>query len=550
MLYREICRILGIYIFGFTIALLIPFVIALCFEYSSDPKEAIYPKCALAFLETIFVSLTCATLFYMIGYKSRTLLFRREGIVAVVMIWLITPLLAGLPFWFSGTLKDPCQAYFETASAMTTTGATVLIAKNYDSKTGQEIPIKYTVPGVITTVYEYYGTVNPIRNPLTGEILHEGIEAVSKALLFWRGFLQWLGGVGVVVLFVAVLPALGIGGKLLFQTEITGPIKDAITPRIKETAAQLWKIYLILTLAQIGVLFIVNPHLNWLDITTIAFSTISTGGLSIKNNGIAAYNDPTLEWIIIIFMILGSINFAYYYFILKGKFYKFTDPEFILFLAIIVVESIVTVWALIGHNFYPLNDQKVQIAGLHDSIRYGIFQILSAQTSTGFVTANYDLWPYGIQVLILIATFVGGMSGSTAGGMKVIRQYMIFRIVQYKIESLFRPDNVRTFQIGNRPVDNNAIMMVLSYFAIILSLSVLGTLVYVFDGIDPESALGLVACMINNGGMPFRVAGPLGSCAFMSDFALLFSSLYMILGRLEFFAVIALFIPGFWRQDS
>lgn len=549
MLYREICRILGLYIFGFTLALLLPFAIACYLEFSPNPAEAVYPKCAMCFLGTIVVSLTCAVLFYMIGYRSRPLLYRREGIVAVVMIWLITPALAGLPFWLSSTLKDPCQAYFEAASALTTTGATVLIAKNYDTK-GNEIPIKYTVPGVITTIYEYYGTVSPIRNPLTGEVIYEGIEAVPKALLFWRGLLQWLGGVGVVVLFVAILPALGIGGKLLFQTEITGPIKEAVTPRIKETAAQLWKIYLILTLIQICVLFIVNPSLSWLDITTIAFSTISTGGLSVKNNSIGAYNDPLMEWVIIIFMILGSINFSLYYFLLKGKIYKFTDPEFILFVAIIVVESIVTVGALIGQTIYLLNDTSIKQTGFHDAVRYGVFQIISAQTSTGFVTANYDLWPYGVQVLLLIATFIGGMSGSTAGGMKVIRQYMIFRIVQYKIESLFRPDNVRTFQIGNRPVDNNSIMMVLSYFAIILSLSVLGTLVYVFDGIDPESALGLVACMINNGGMPFRVAGPLGSCAFMSDFALLFSSLYMILGRLEFFAVIALLIPAFWKQDS
>lgn len=544
MLYREICRILGLYIFGFAFAFLIPLGAAIYFEIH-DPLE---PRTSSFFLQSILVCLTCAVFFYMIGYKCKSIIYRREGIASVVLIWIITPILAGLPFWLSGTLTDPIQAYFEAASGLTTTGATVLAPKNFGPD-GVEIPLNIVVPGVVPTVYQFYGTVSPIRDS-TGQIIAQGIEAVSKGLLFWRSFLQWLGGLGVVVLFVAILPALGIGGKLLFQAEIAGPIKDTMTPRIKETAMRLWKIYIVLTLLQILVLFFVAPSLNWFDTTTVAFSTISTGGFSVKNEGIAAYHNPGMEWVIIIFMILGGINFSLYYFLSKAKFYKLYEPEFLLYLAILIIASIIAIWKLYGNNNYLLNGSMTPPMELKEAIRYGIFQTVSAQTSTGFATANYDLWPYAVQIIMFIVFFIGGMSGSTSGGMKVIRPFIIFRIVQNKVESLFHPESIKNYNVGTRGIDNSSAMTVMSFFAILIALATLGTVLYVFDGIDLETSISLSACMINNGGMAFRAAGPISSCAFLSDFGLILSSILMILGRLEFFAFLSLLVPGFWSRYS
>ncbi len=544
MLYREICRILGLYIFGFTFAFLIPLGAALYFEIN-NPLE---PRTSTYFLQSIFVCLTCAVFFYMIGYKCKTIIYRREGIASVVLIWIITPIFAALPFWLSGTLSDPIQAYFEATSGLTTTGATVLAPKNFGPD-GIEIPIQTIVPGVIPTVYEYFGTVSPIRDP-SGQIVAQGIEAVSKGLLFWRSFLQWLGGLGVVVLFVAILPALGIGGKLLFQAEIAGPIKDTMTPRIKETAMRLWKIYIILTFIQMLVLYFVDPAMSWFDTFTISFSTISTGGFSVRNEGIAAYHSPGIEWVIIIFMILGGINFSLYYYLSKAKFYKLYEPEFLLYLAIIIVASTLAVWKLYG-NVNPLLDgSKGPNMDFYEAVRYGLFQTVSAQTSTGFATANYDLWPYAVQIILFIAFFIGGMSGSTAGGMKVIRQFMIFRIVQNKVESLFHPESIKNYNVGSRGIDHGSAMMVMSFFAILIALATLGTVFFVFDGMDLETALSLSGCMINNGGMAFRAAGPMNSCAFLSDFGLILSSILMVFGRLEFFAFLALLVPGFWSRSS
>lgn len=550
MYYREVCRILAFYLLGFSLMLLIPLALAVYYQFGAESHIHPQAHSTRAFALTIVITLAITALLYALGRNGKPLIYRREGIIAVVLIWFITPALSGLPFLLSGTLSNPWHAYFETTSGLTTTGATILAAKNYDSKTGKETPIHYTAPGVIPVNYDYFGTVDPIRDPISGKIVVEGIEAVGKALLFWRSFLQWLGGVGIVVLFVAILPALGIGGKLLLQSEVTGPIKDALTPRIKETAMQLWKIYLCLTALQVVALWIVDPKLPWLDAFTITFASLSTGGFSIRNANIAAYNSPGIEWVVIVFMILGSINFALYYFLWKGKFYKLYDAEFILFLALAVVASSITARLLIGYPSTPVLGTESHQLTINEAIRAGTFQVISANTSTGFATANYDIWPYIVQVIMLIMMFVGGMSGSTAGGIKTIRHFMIFKIVQNKLETLFRPECVRSFQVSDKEVDFHTASMVLSYFAIILSISVISTLIYVFVGIDPETSISLVGCMINNVGLVFRAGGPNWSCAFLSDFGLALSSFLMILGRLEFFAILALFVPSFWRRNS
>lgn len=550
MLYRDICKILALVVLGFTGTLLVPLILGIYYEFIADPQTHPQPHTTLYFVESIAIGLALAGILQYFSRGAAGRIYRREGLAIVVFIWVLIPALGALPFYLSGTLKNPFEAYFESASGLTTTGMSAIQAKNYDAKTGQEIPYELTVQGPIPTTYRFYGNVEPVRDPVTHQIVAEGVEAVGKALLFWRSFIQWLGGVGIVVLFVAVLPTLGAGGKVLFQAEVPGPIKDALTPRIKETAVNLWKIYLGLTVFLTFLLMVTNPAMEWFDAITITFSSLSTGGFSVRNTSIGYYKNAATDWVVILSMLLGSINFSIYYYALKGKIYRIFEPEFFLYLAILTVSCALAIWWLVGTPEVLFTEAPHKLFDLSDAVRHGTFQIVSAMSSTGFTTADYDIWPYAVQALMLVLMFVGGMSGSTAGGIKIMRHYMLFRIGQFKVESLFSPKRVQTFKVGGKEMDQGAMIMVLCFFLMIISVSVAGTLLYIFNGIDPETALGLVACMVNDTGMAFRAVGPLDSCAFMTNFDYALSSVLMIMGRLEFFAIFALLVPAFWKTNE
>lgn len=549
MLYRNICKLLGNYLFGLSLAMVIPFFMAIYYQYFEDPKHHPQPHAANAFFWGIFVTLALGFLFYFFGRHATGNLYRREGLISVVLIWVITPAMAGLPFVFGGALTNPFQAYFEAASGFTTTGATCMQAKNYDTATGKEIPITKVVCGEQETVYTFWGNIEPVRDPMNGKVISIGVEAVAKALLFWRSFTQWLGGMGIVVLFVAILPALGVGGKVLFQTEITGPIKDSLTPRIKETAFQLWTIYAGLSFLEIIFLMMTNHELGIFDALTITFSTMSTGGLSPKNESIGFFRNANTDWVVIIFMVLGSINFFLYFYALRGKFYRVYEPEFFLFIIIVILSCSFTAFHLVGQEKLLLNGEDAGPFSIGEAIRHGSFQVISAISTTGFTTVEPKVWPYSIQALMIILMFIGGMSGSTAGGMKIVRVFMLFKIAQHKIELLFRPESVRSFKIGQREVDSNVAITVLVFFWILVSLSVLGAFLYILSGVDLQTAFFLVTIFINNTGFGFQMVSPLDSCAFLTDFGLVLSSLLMLFGRLEFFAVLAVLVPAFWKQN-
>lgn len=522
MLYREILRTLGVFFLYFALVFIIPLLFSL-YEGELIAKD---------FLIAAVVSLIVGRGLLYLGGKSTGAFYRREGIASVVLIWFLVPAISALPFLTSGTIDNPFQAYFEMVSGYTTTGSTALQAKAYNEQ-GKEIPIVHTIPGVLPTTYTFFGNVSPLRDE-AGKVVKEGVEAVSRTLLFWRNFTQWLGGGGIIVLFVALLPALGIGRKVLYQSEVSNQNQEGMIPTIKETAINLWKIYLFLTVAEIAILMATNLTLPLFDAVSITFSTLSTGGFSTKNQSIAGYHNSATEWVVIVFMVLGSVSFSLYYFLFKGKFYRLVQPEFLVFMVSLVIFSGLAIASL----------------GDHGSMRDAIFQMVSAQTSTGFVTADFNIWPYSIQLLMIISMYIGGMAGSTAGGLKIIRHIILFKSAQYRAESIFRPERVRIFKVGGREVETNVALSVLCFFLIAMAMSTLATLVYVYDGIDPETALGLTSCMLNNTGMSFRMAGPEFSCAFLSDFSLLLSSFLMIFGRLEYYAVLSLLIPAFWRQES
>jgi len=249
-----------------------------------------------------------------------------------------------------------------------------------------------------------------------------------------------------------------------------------------------------------------------------------------------------------VFMMVGSINFALYFHCLRGKFYRIYQPEFWLYLGIVIVSCLVSVFNLVGTPNTTLFGTEEGVFGWWQAIRYGCFQSISAQTSTGFATANYDLWPFVNQVQMLLVMYVGSMAGSTGGGIKVIRHYMLGRILHYKLESIYRPFAKRTLRINGRTIANNAVTTVLCFYMVVMICSGLGTFLLTADGVDPATAFATNTCMLNNIGIAFRMGGPMESFAFLSPMAKIFSSLWMVLGRLEFFAVLVLLVPGFWKK--
>ena len=476
MYYGEMSRVLGKYFLCLATILLIPFLVAIGYELSTESK--VY---SMAFGMTMALALAAAALFKFFGRQSRGTLYRKESILIVVLIWFLTAAVGACPFLFARAMTNPLDAYFEAMSGFTTTGATLL-------QPG-EIPVP---------------------------------------LLFWRSFMEWLGGMGIVVLFIAVLPVLSMGGKFLFESEVSGINKEGITPRIKETASLLWKFYLGLTTLQVILMMATDRAMPLFDAVTLAFSTISTGGFTTMNKELITY--PATLWIIAVFMLAGSFNFTLYFHCLKGKFYRLYEPEFFLYLSILAGGCLLMSIPLLTK--YPLLE----------SLKQGSFMAISTQTSTGFSITSYELWPFACQVLMVILMFIGGMSGSTTGGIKVIRYFIILRLIKDKIESLFRPEAVRVLKIGEREIPPKTSMTVLIYFSIVILFVLLGTYLLVLDHQNPLTALGLTSCMINNSGLNLG-----GTITSLSPFSRIVCILWMVLGRLEFLSLMVLFVPAFWR---
>jgi trk system potassium uptake protein len=548
MNFTEIFRLLSVYLKFLAGALCCPLIVSVYFEFFCKETMKIFPQSAMAFFQTILIALFLSVLFKFLGRKSEGKIFRKECLAAAVLIWFLTGAVGALPYWLSDTLSSPLDCYFESVSGLTTTGATVMHPKKYDEETGDEVNWDVVVEGgKITTTYKFYGTVNPIRDS-RGSVLYSGIEAVSKGVLFWRSFSQWLGGMGIVVLFVAILPAFGVGSRVLMRSEVTGPVKEEVAPRIKESAAVLWKIYVGLTLGEVLILKLVNSTLPWFDAFTIAFSNLSTGGFTIKNGSIASYNHAGMEWVILLFMILGSINFTHYYYLLKGKLYKIFEPELFVYLISLLVGSFIMVLTLYLPEGGEIHSSGVEHFSFGKALRYGIFQLVSAQTSTGFSTADYEMWPYLNQVLLFIVMYLGSMAGSTGGGMKIARHFLLAKFFFKELESVYRPEVVKGVKVGGAFIYNKVESAILGFFFSIVALSIIGTFLFIMDGLDPQTALGVNGCMINNVGIAFRAAGPSQSFAFLPAASTLISILWMILGRLEFLGVLVFFIPRFWKK--
>lgn len=551
MSLHQLSRILGSYLIFLSLTVFALFLFAISSEVFFVSASNYYPKSWPSFLITFGISFFLGIALHRLGKNAHGTLYRREGLVLVVLIWFLTGAIGALPFWLSGTLKNPIDAYFESISGLTTTGASVMVAKAYDPQNGQELPLSTSVSTDPPTIYSFYGTIDPVKNPKTGELLFTGVEAVGKPLLLWRSFLHLFGGIGIIVLFLAILPILGIGGKLLYQAEVPGPLKDAFTPRVRETAILLFKINLALNVLQILLLIVTNPRMPLFDAICTSFATIATGGFSTRNNSIAAYESAATEWVVTAFMLIGSINFFLYVFLIKGKLARLKDPEFLVFIVGVLLASgivALSIWGTEVVIFTP-TDTMTRPMSFADALRYGCFNLVSLHTTTGFYTANYDIWPPLSQVIMITVMFIGGMSGSTAGGIKTIREAALVKVLIQRIESVFRPHAVRTIRIGTSEINLDRSIAVLSFFFLYILATLLGTLLLVMNGVDQESAFTVNASTLGNVGAAFRAAGPLGSFAFLPNFSKIVCILWMILGRLEFYALLILCIPDFWRKS-
>lgn len=481
MQLKVIQKILGILIMIFSINMLPPAIIGL-----------IYYQDFLPFFYSLALLLFIGFIVWLPAHKDKNELRTREGFLIVVLFWLVLGFSASLPFLFIEALHISfSNAVFEAFSALTTTGATVLT----------------------------------------------GLDDLPKSILFYRQQLQWLGGMGIIVLAVAILPMLGIGGMQLYRAETPGPIKDSkLTPRITETAKSLWYIYLGLTIA-CGISYWL-AGMSGFDAIAHSFSTIAIGGFSTHDASIGFFNSSIIELIAIIFMLLAGINFSLHFTLFRRKSLKayFSDTEFKAYIFYLTLTIII-----VGSYLYTTG-----VFDASTSLRQSIFHTVSMATTAGFTTNNFSVWPGFIPVLLIFISFIGGCAGSAGGGMKVIRFVLLWRQGYREIQRLIHPNAEISVKLSGKIVKEPVISAVWGFFALYIFTFVIIMLLLLTTGLDQVTAFSAVAACLNNLGP--GLGDVANNYASINDAAKLILSFAMIIGRLEIFSILVLFSPSFWRQ--
>ncbi len=484
--------VLGAFVFFLGFALLAPAVIALIY---GEPTW-------FAFLVSAVIAFVLGGTLYK-NFRSDQELRIREAFIVVSFTWLFLSIVGALPFVLSGVLGSYTDAVFETMSGLTTTGATIM--------------------GGVTS--------DNIQNP--------AIESLPHSILFWRSLAHWLGGMGIIVLSIAILPLLGVGGMQLFQAESPGPTTDKITPRVQETAKLLWGIYVLFTAAEFLLLWI-HPTMDWFNAINHAFATLATGGFSTMGNSIQGFNSAYIDTVITIFMFLAGINFAMHYRLIISDYKSFFNNRELRFYSLIVLISITAIslslW--LEQNGYSLLE----------SLRYGSFQAVSIITTTGFGTADYELWNSFALFFLLLLFFTGGSSGSTGGGIKMIRWLILIKNVFREIKQILHPKAILPLRIGHKTVDSDIQRTVLSFFLLYMFIFGFGALCLALMGFDILSSIGASIACLGNIGPGFGAFGPTDNYAQIPYLGKWILILFMMIGRLELFTVLVIFSPAFWRK--
>jgi trk system potassium uptake protein len=436
--------------------------------------------------------------------NHRKELQKKEGYIIVAFGWFFMALIGTLPYLLTGTIPGFTNAFFETMSGFTTTGATIL----------------------------------------------NDVEALPKGILFWRSITHWIGGMGIIVLAIAILPLLGIGGMQLFAAEAPGPSGDKLHPRITDTAKRLWLIYVGYTLAETLLLWAAG--MSFFDAINHSLSTLSTGGFSTKNASVSFWNDqPLIQYIIMVFMFLAGTNFVLSYFAFKGRFSKIiNDEEFKLYGFFIVALTLVT--ALFIYTQADLAASSIahpMVYGpLESALRHGLFQVLALITTTGFVTADFTAWTPLLTIIFFGLMFLGGSAGSTSGGIKIVRHLIMIKNGVLEFKRTLHPNAILPVRYNNRSVHQSIVFNVLGFFILYMLSFIVGVLVFSLLGLDFQTALGGAASTLGNVGPALGDLGPVHTYHDLSLPAKWWASFLMLIGRLELFTVLILFTPFFWRN--
>jgi trk system potassium uptake protein TrkH len=479
---RLIVHLVAILIFFLGLSMLAPLGISL---YDGD--GSVYP---IAGAMLITCTLGGAGYFWTRGQQDHHL-SHRDGVMIVTFGWVVAGLVATLPYLLSGAIPDFSDAYFESISGFTTTGSSILT----------------------------------------------DVERLSRSILLWRSQTQWLGGMGIIVLSIAVLPFLGVGGMQLYKAETPSPVVDKLTPRISDTAKALWKIYIFLTLLQIILLFLGGMSL--FDAVNHTFTTMPTGGFSTKNASIAHYQSAYIDYVVILFMLIAGINFALHYRLMKGRVGTFfSDPELRAYLLIAGALTLMVAWDIYGSLY----------GSFVDAFRYASFQVVSILTTTGFVTADYEKWPAFSQLILLLCMFVGSMAGSTGGGIKIVRLVLMFRHSYLELFRIIHPHAVTVVKVGDISVPQTIMRSIWGFFFLYIGIYVAATLLMSFIGLDFISAISSVAACLGNVGPGLGTVGPMDNFSGVPVIGKWILIVCMLLGRLEIYTLLVLLVPGFWRK--
>lgn len=478
MNYRMLAHLLGVILLIEAALLLLPALTAL-----------LYGESVIPFLVTMALLLIAALPNVIVRPKNRRI-YAKEGFVCVVSAWILMSLFGALPFVISGAIPNYVDAVFETVSGFTTTGATILTE----------------------------------------------IESLPRGILFWRSFTHWIGGMGVLVFVLAILPSDDGRAIHLMRAEVPGPTKGKLVPKLRETAQILYMIYLSLTVLETVLLLIAG--IPFYDALVSTFATVGTGGFSVLNASIAGYHNAAAEWIIAVFMLLCGINFNLYFFLLMRRFRDVLKSEELRVYLLICAVSTAIIAVNTAHMFQ----------GVEECLRTSFFQVTSIMSTTGFTTVNYDTWPELSKTLLVILTVIGACAGSTAGGLKISRIILIFKSIVREIKHMLRPKSVNVVRLDGEVVSEETVKASTNYLSLYIMLIILSTLLISVDNFDFTTNLTSVLTCINNVGPGLNAVGPVGNFAGFSYFSKLILSALMLFGRLEIMPVVILFSVGTWKK--
>ncbi len=442
------------------------------------------------FYATMITLLTGAILF-LLSWKSDPQILKREGFIIVSLVWIVFSFFGSLPYILSGAILNFTNAFFETISGFTTTGSSIL----------------------------------------------NDIEALPHGILFWRSITQWMGGMGIIVLTIAILPVLGIGGMQLFSAEVPGPAPDKLHPRIRETAKRLWGIYLLFTLTEAVLLW--AGDMDFFDAICHSFTTMATGGYSTRQASIGYWDSAYIQYVITFFMLLAGTNFTLSYFGLHLKFRKiFKDEEFRWYIGFISLFTILILFMLLANSN----------SDLEEAFRTSLFQVVSIITTTGYVTADYLKWLPFAGMLVLIMMFLGGSTGSTGGSVKIMRILLVLKNSYFELKRLVHPKAVIPVRLNGTSLNQKTLTNILAFFSMYILIFAVGVVVMLVVTPDMSTAMSSVATSLGNVGPGLGSVGPMDNFYYLPDFGKWFLSFLMLIGRLELFTVLVLFTPMFWKS--